>query len=74
MKQPLPYVTRGVIQLYSQDIAKVLKREPGDVLAISVFNLRDYELAQLLQLVYNKGISDALDHNTWDDNTKSQYD
>ena len=74
MKQPLPHVTRGVIELHSQDIAKVLKREPGDVLAISVFNLRDYELAQLLQLVYNKGISDALDHDTWDDKAKSQYD
>ena len=47
MKQPLPHVTRGVIELYSQDIAKVLRREPSDVLAISVFNMRDYELAQL---------------------------
>lgn len=74
MKQPLPHVTKGVIELHSQDIAKVLNRAPSDVLAISVFNIRDYELAQLLQLVYNKGISDALDHNTWDDNTKSQYD
>ena len=74
MKQPQPHVTRGVIELYSQDIAKVLRREPSDVLAISVFNLRDYELAQLLQLVYNKGISDALDHDSWDDKAKSQYD
>jgi hypothetical protein len=74
IKQPLPHVTRGVIELYSQDIAKVLRREPSDVLAISVFNMRDYELAQLLQLVYNKGISDALDHDTWDDKAKSQYD
>jgi hypothetical protein len=24
--------------------------------------------------VYNKGISDALDHDTWDDKAKSQYD
>lgn len=74
MKQPLPYITKSVIEQYSQDIAKVLKREPSDVLAISVFNLRDYELAQLLQLVYNNGISDALDHDSWDDKAKSQYD
>ena len=74
MKQLVPQVTKHVIELYSQDIARVLKREPSDILAISVFNIRDYELAQLLQLVYNKGISDVLDHNTWDDNTKSQYD
>ena len=74
MKQPLPHVTKGVIELYSQDSAKILRRESSDVLAISVFNMRDYELAQLLQLVYNKGISDALDHDTWDDKAKSQYD
>ena len=74
MKQLVPQVTKHVIELYSQDIARVLKREPSDILAISVFNMRDYELAQLLQLVYNKGISDALDHDTWDDKAKSQYD
>lgn len=74
MKQLVPQVTKHVIELYSQDIARVLKREPSDILAISVFNIRDYELAQLLQLVYNKGISDVLDHDTWDDKAKSQYD
>jgi hypothetical protein len=74
MKQPQPHVTKGVIELHSQNIAKVLRREPSDVLAISVFNLRDYELAQLLQLVYNKALNDVLNHDTWDDTAKSQYD
>ena len=76
MKQPLPHVTRGVIELYSQDIAKVLKREPSDVLAISVFKLRDYELATLLQMIYNKGMTDTLDilESDVEDIGRSQYD
>jgi hypothetical protein len=73
MKQPQPHVTKGVIELHSQEIAKVLKRDPSDLLATSVFNLRDYELAQLLQLVYNKALTDVLDDD-WNDKSKSQYD
>lgn len=74
MKTPTVYTTKAVLELYKQEIAKVLGRQPEDVLAISVFNLRDYELAQLLQFVYNKGINDVLDSDNTEDVGRSQYD
>lgn len=74
MKMPTVYTTKAVLELYKQEIAKVLGRQPEDVLAISVFNIRDYELAQLLQFVYNKGINDVLDSDRTEDVGRSQYD
>jgi len=74
MKIPAVYTTKAVLELYGEEIAKVLGRQPEDVLAISVFNIRDYELAQLLQFVYNKGINDVLDSDNAEDVGRSQYD
>jgi hypothetical protein len=74
MKTPTVYTTKAVLELYKQEIAKVLGRQPEDVLAISVFNIRDYELAKLLQFVYNKGINDVLDSDRTEDVGRSQYD
>jgi len=74
MKIPAVYTTKAVIDLYKQEIAKVLGRQPEDILAISVFNIRDYELAKLLQFVYNKGINDVLDSDLTEDVGRSQYD
>jgi hypothetical protein len=74
MKIPAVYTTKAVLELYSEEIAKVLGRQPEDILAISVFNIRDYELAKLLQSVYNKGINDVLDSDRTEDVGRSQYD
>ena len=74
MKIPTVYTTKAVLELHKQEIAKVLGREPEDILAISVFNIRDYELAKLLQFVYNKGINDVLDSDCTEDVGRSQYD
>lgn len=56
-----PHVVRNVLELHSQDIARVLDRSSDDILATSVFHIRDYELARLLQMVYNKAINHMLD-------------
>jgi len=74
MKIPTVYTTKAVLELHKQEIAKVLGREQEDILAISVFNMRDYELAKLLQFVYNKGINDVLDSDCTEDVGRSQYD
>jgi hypothetical protein len=74
MKIPAVYTTKAVLEMYSQEIAKVLGRQPEDILAISVFNFRDYELAKLLQMIYNKGINDVLDSDRTEDVGRSQYD
>lgn len=56
-----PHVVRNILELHSQDIARVLDKNSDDILATSVFHLRDYELARLLQMVYNKAINHMLD-------------
>lgn len=71
---PPQYVVKSVLELHSQEIAQAIGRNSSDILAISVFNIRDYELAKLLQFVYNKGINDVLDSGTLDDVGRSQYD
>ena len=43
-----PHVVRNVLELQSQDIARVLDRSSDDILAKSVFQIRDYEIARLL--------------------------
>ena len=71
-----PNIVKQVLELYSQDIAKVTKLTNSDILATSVFKLRDYELATLLQMMYNKGMTDTLDslENDVEDIGRSQYD
>ena len=71
-----PNIVKQVLELYSQDIAKVTKLTNGDILATSVFKLRDYELATLLQIMYNKGMTDTLDslESDVEDIGRSQYD
>ncbi len=71
-----PNIVKQVLELYSQDIAKVTKLTNSDILATSVFKLRDYELATLLQMIYNKGMTDTLDSLDSDveDIGRSQYD
>ena len=71
-----PNIVKQVLELYSQDIAKVTKLTNSDILATSVFKLRDYELATLLQMVYNKGMTDTLDslESDVEDIGRSQYD
>ena len=71
-----PNIVKQVLELYSQDIAKVTKLTNSDILATSVFKLRDYELATLLQMIYNKGMTDTLDslENDVEDIGRSQYD
>ena len=71
-----PNIVKQVLELYSQDIAKVTKLTNSDILATSVFKLRDYELATLLQIMYNKGMTDTLDslENDVEDIGRSQYD
>lgn len=64
----------NILELYSQEIAQAIGRDSGDILAISVFKIRDYELAKLLQLVYDKAINDVLDSENPDDFGRSQYD
>ena len=56
-----PHVVRNILELHSQDIARVLDKNSDDILATSVFHIRDYELARLLQMVYNKAINHMLD-------------
>jgi len=65
---------KNILELHKEEIAKVLGRNPEDILAISIFNIRDYELAKLLNLVYNKAINDVLDSDNLDDVGRSQYD
>jgi len=71
-----PNIVNQVLELYSQDIAKVTKLTNSDILATSVFKLRDYELATLLQIMYNKGMTDTLDslESDVEDIGRSQYD
>jgi hypothetical protein len=71
-----PNIVKQVLELYSQDIAKVTKLTNSDILATSVFKLRDYELATLLQMMYNKGMTDTLDslESDVEDIGRSQYD
>jgi len=71
-----PNIVKQVLELYSQDIAKVTKLTNSDILATSIFKLRDYELATLLQTMYNKGMTDTLDslENDVEDIGRSQYD
>ena len=71
-----PNIVKQVLELYSQDIAKVTKLTSSDILATSVFKLRDYELATLLQIMYNKGMTDTLDslESDVEDIGRSQYD
>jgi hypothetical protein len=71
-----PNIVKQVLELYSQDIAKVTKLTNSDILATSVFKLRDYELATLLQMIYNKGMTDTLDslESDVEDIGRSQYD
>ena len=71
-----PNIVKQVLELYSQDIAKVTKLTNSDMLATSVFKLRDYELATLLQMMYNKGMTDTLDslESDVEDIGRSQYD
>ena len=71
-----PNIVKQVLELYSQDIAKVTKLTNSDILATSVFKLRDYELAALLQMIYNKGMTDTLDslESDVEDIGRSQYD
>lgn len=71
-----PNIVKQVLELYSQDIAKVTKLTNSDILATSVFKLRDYELATLLQIIYNKGMTDTLDslESDVEDIGRSQYD
>ena len=71
-----PNIVKQVLELYSQDIAKVTKLTNSDILATSVFKLRDYELATLLQIMYNKGMTDTLDSLESDVENigRSQYD
>lgn len=71
-----PNIVKQVLELYSQDIAKVTKLTKSDILATSVFKLRDYELATLLQIMYNKGMTDTLDslESDVEDIGRSQYD
>ena len=71
-----PNIVKQVLELYSQDIAKVTKLTNSDILATSVFKLRDYELASLLQMIYNKGMTDTLDslESDVEDIGRSQYD
>jgi hypothetical protein len=71
-----PNIVKQVLELYSQDIAKVTKLTNSDILATSVFKLRDYELATLLQTMYNKGMTDTLDslESDVEDIGRSQYD
>ena len=71
-----PNIVKQVLELYSQDIAKVTKLTNSDILATSVFKLRDYELATLLQMTYNKGMTDTLDslESDVEDIGRSQYD
>ncbi len=71
-----PNIVKQVLELYSQDIAKVTKLANSDILATSVFKLRDYELATLLQMIYNKGMTDTLDslESDVEDIGRSQYD
>jgi hypothetical protein len=71
-----PNIVKQVLELYSQDIAKVTKLTNSDILATSVFKLRDYELATLLQIMYNKGMTDTLDslESDVEDIGRSQYD
>ena len=68
-----PHVVRNVLELHSQDIARVLDRSSDDMLATSVFHIRDYELARLLQMVYNKAINHML-YEMQDDLGRSAYD
>ncbi len=71
-----PNIVKQVLELYSQDIAKVTKLTNSDILATSVFKLRDYELATLLQIMYKKGMTDTLDslESDVEDIGRSQYD
>ena len=71
-----PNIVKQVLELYSQDIAKVTKLTNSDILATSVFKLRDYELATLLQIMYNKGMTDTLDslESDVEDIGRSEYD
>jgi hypothetical protein len=71
-----PNIVKQVLELYSQDIAKITKLTNSDILATSVFKLRDYELATLLQIMYNKGMTDTLDslESDVEDIGRSQYD
>jgi len=71
-----PNIVKQVLELYSQDIAKITKLTNSDILATSVFKLRDYELATLLQMIYNKGMTDTLDslESDVEDIGRSQYD
>ena len=71
-----PNIVKQVLELYSQDIAKVTKLTNSDILATSVFKLRDYELATLLQIMYNKGMTDTLDslESDVEDIGRSKYD
>jgi hypothetical protein len=71
-----PNIVKQVLELYSQDIAKVTKLTNSDILATSVFKLRDYELATLLQMMYNKGMTDTLNslESDVEDIGRSQYD
>ena len=71
-----PNIVKQVLEFYSQDIAKVTKLTNSDILATSVFKLRDYELATLLQMIYNKGMTDTLDslESDVEDIGRSQYD
>ena len=71
-----PNIVKQVLELYSQDIAKVTKLTNSDILATSVFKLRDYELATLLQMMYNKGMTDTLDslESDVEDIGRSEYD
>ena len=71
-----PNIVKQVLELYSQDIAKITKLTNSDILATSVFKLRDYELATLLQTMYNKGMTDTLDslESDVEDIGRSQYD
>jgi hypothetical protein len=68
-----PNVVRSVLELHSQDIARALDKNSDDILATSVFHIRDYELARLLQMVYNKAINHMLD-GIDNDLGRSQYD
>lgn len=64
----------NILESYSQEIAQAIGRDSGDILAISIFKIRDYELAKLLQLVYDKAINDLLNSDNLDDLGRSQYD
>jgi hypothetical protein len=56
------FIVKNILDTYTEEIAKALRKYPEDISAISIFNIHDYELALLLELVYNKALYDSINH------------